>query len=90
MTFPNMVEEAPVKENGLYCFKDANRPCNADCMAYQTFPPEGPDYDGQWAHCRELVYMHRAGKHLTILAAEVSRHNRDQQRLNQPAPPVVR
>lgn len=55
--------------SGLMCFKDKDRPCSPECMAFLTHPPEGPDYqDVQWAHCHELVYMHRAGKHLVVIA----------------------
>lgn len=55
------------------CFKDASRLCNAACMAYLTTVPKGPDYIGeQWAHCLELVSLHRSGKHLALIASSVS------------------
>lgn len=84
------------QETGLYCFKDATRACGAECMAYIA-PPAGDDYkDQQWAHCMELVSMHRTGKHLVVIAANLDQLIRlrkkadaDRERLNQPAVPKV-
>jgi hypothetical protein len=34
-------------------------------------PPPGEDYkDQQWAHCLELINLHRVGKHVSLLAAQ--------------------
>ena len=93
---PNMVDDEDVRKNGLICWKDKERPCAADCMAFIE-PPEGGDYQGkQWANCLVLVNEHRTGKHLTILAQAGSelvklRKNdaADRIRNNQPAPPKV-
>lgn len=91
---PNTKEDSPA--NGLTCFLDGARECGPDCMAYQTFPPEGPDYqEQQWAHCQLLVNAHRVGKHLTILAASADAMLRrakteaaDRVRQSQPTPPT--
>lgn len=64
---------APDEGTGLFCFRNDMRPCGPSCMAYTTTAPKGPDYLGvQWAHCMELVNMHRTGKHLAIIAELVS------------------
>ena len=61
---------------GLFCYRDQMRLCNAGCMAFLPKAPAGTDYIGeQWAHCMELVNGHRTGKHLTIIANELSKHN---------------
>ncbi len=94
--FPNMVEHAPIGANGLVCWRDKERPCAPDCMAFIE-PPEGADYAGkQWANCLVLVNEHRTGKHLTILAqvgGELVKARKveaaDKQRLNQPPIPKV-
>jgi len=85
------------KETGLYCFKDADRPCSAACMAF-ILPPDGPDYkDQQWANCMELVSMHRSGKHLVVIASQLGEllkkqktADADRARSNQQPPPPVR
>lgn len=95
--FPNMVEGDDVRKSGLICWRDKERACGPDCMAFTT-PPDGPDYQGQqWASCMLLVNSHRTGKHLTIIAQGVGelvklRKNEkaDAVRSNQPAPPGVR
>lgn len=69
---PNMKDDDP--RNGLICFKDMSRECGASCMAFETYPPPGADYQGkQWSHCMLLVAEHRKGKHLVIIADQVSR-----------------
>ncbi len=57
-------------DDELYCFKDSGRPCTAECVAYQTFPPEGDDYKSgePWTHCRLLVNGHREAKHTVLIA----------------------
>ena len=82
---------------GLICFLDVGRPCEASCMAYIT-PPDGPDYqDQQFANCMLLVNAHRAGKHLVVLAmvgGELVKKNKteaaDRARAQQTPPPEVR
>ena len=87
---PDHVEPAA---DELFCFKDMSRPCKPDCMAYQTFVPEGDDYKGQpWAHCRLLVDSYRTAKHLPILARSLSDiaktlSNESADRKRQPTPP---
>jgi len=84
------IKEPP--KNGLYCFKDQHRPCGADCMAFQTEKPEGPDYRGQWANCVILTSEHKAAKHLTIIAKGVDallKQGQDRARTSQVPPSVV-
>lgn len=93
---PNMVEDAPLRENGLICWRDKERPCSGECMAYIA-APDGPDFEGkQWANCSLLVHKHRAAKHLVIIASTLgelmkTKKNEaaDRARLNQPPPPKV-
>lgn len=93
---PNMVDAEPTRKNGLICWRDKDRPCGADCMAYVE-APVGPDYQGkQWANCLVLVNEHRTGKHLTILSqvgGELVRVRKteaaDRARAAQPPPPRV-
>ena len=81
--------------SGLCCFKDKERMCTAECMAYVN-PPAAEEFkDQQWAHCLELINLHRIGKHVTLLAIgqqEILKIKRneatDRARTNQPAPPV--
>lgn len=92
---PNMMDGQ--ETNGLACWRQLDRPCGPDCMAF-TKPPEGQDYQGQqWANCMILVNNHRTGKHLTIIAQGIGelvklRKNEkaDAARANQPTPPGVR
>lgn len=82
-----VVPKGEVPGSGLFCFKDQQRACTSECMAYVN-PPPGEDYkDQQWAHCLELVNLHRLGKHVALLAAssgELLKLRRS------PAPPVPR
>jgi len=88
-----MAYHPDIKEkNGLYCFKDQARACGADCMAFLTHKPEGPDYRDQWAHCMVLVDQHRSAKHLVILAQGATvllKQNQDRARTSQAPPAVV-
>ncbi len=94
--FPNMVEHGPIAGNGLICWRDKERPCGPECMAF-TEAPEGPDYAGkQWASCSLLVYEHRGAKHLVIAAQGIAQlvqlkknEVADRVRLSQPPPPKV-
>jgi hypothetical protein len=80
---------------GLICFKDKQRVCGPDCMAFTT-PPAGPDYvDQQWARCILLVNSHRTGKHLAVIYGLLSEQNQkaktlqaDQLRMGQIPPPM--
>jgi hypothetical protein len=93
---PNMLDDEPLRKNGLICWRDKERPCSAECMAFDN-APSGPEYDGkQWANCKLLVDSHRTGKHLTILAQQQGElvkaqknEAADRLRLNQPPPPKV-
>jgi hypothetical protein len=79
-------------KNGLFCFKDGERACGADCMAFLTERPEGPDYRGQWASCMVLVNEHKSAKHLVILAQGASaliKQGQDKARASQTAPAPV-
>ena len=90
-----LVPKEAVPGSGLYCFRDQQRACTAECMAYVN-PPEGDEYKGQqWAHCLELISLHRSGKHLALLAVYGQKllqlhHNgaAERQRTNQQPPPV--
>lgn len=92
---PNLKPDEP--KEGLVCFLDISRPCGPDCMAYEK-APEVPDYqDKQWADCLLLVNLHRAGKHLVVLASvgseilkKVKNEAADRARANQPPPPTVK
>lgn len=61
-------------ENMLRCFISPDRACGPDCMAFTTTTPSGNDYrDQAWPHCLVLTNIHRAGKHLIILAESVTK-----------------
>ena len=80
-TEPGLHHENVKEASGLYCFLNSQRPCTAECAAYFTDLelPQGPDYkDKQWAHCLVLVNVHRAGKHLVVLADAVTRVTKQQ------------
>lgn len=78
----------------LYCFMNQGRLCSAECMAFETFAPEGEDYKNKpWANCMVLVNTHRIGKHLVVLASGagklfnlLSTESADRKRTNQPPP----
>ena len=78
---------------GAACFKDQQRICGPDCMAYLTHPPTSPYYEGEmWAHCHVLVNHDRIGRHLVIVAntlgrlgSQSARSHAEAQR-NQPGP----
>jgi hypothetical protein len=54
---------------GSACYRDQNRICGPDCMAYLPQKPEGTAYIGeQWAHCHLLVNADRVGRHLVVIA----------------------
>jgi hypothetical protein len=66
--------EGKVAEAGetlVYCYRDATRPCTAECVAFlgETSRPSG-EFPGAIASCSLLVDSHRSGKHLTILAQQ--------------------
>lgn len=64
----------------LFCYRDAARPCNASCVAFLGFGDEATEVSGgkvvplpgSVGRCSLLVSAHRMGKHLTILAHQVS------------------
>lgn len=63
---PNHVPKS--EGSGLFCYRDAMRPCGPDCVAYLAQKPVGVYYEGeQWAHCHLLVNEDRKGRHLVIL-----------------------
>lgn len=86
---PEAQEEKPVEEekDELFCFQDHCRPCTAECVAFESTPPEDKDYKNKpWAHCMILVNAHRTGKHLVTLSSGLSKiiaHLTDQARNNQ-------
>lgn len=86
---PNM-KDLPDNKDSLFCFKDPNRVCGADCMAYAD-QPEGQEYIGKpWSRCLILLNQHRMGKHLVILTNIVDRIEKrmiDARRANQTPPP---
>lgn len=71
-----------VPENGLCCWRQADRICGLDCVAYQddTQVPEGRDYrdaEGepfQWARCRVLTDQHKQSKYLVVLGQAINTH----------------
>ena len=70
---PGFYQEEAGKES-LRCFLNADRVCGPACMAYTTFVPNQADYrDQPWPHCIVLINLHRAGKHLTVLASHAER-----------------
>lgn len=80
--------EVKKADSGLLCYRDKDRFCGADCMAYLTEPPPEADYKGQsWAHCHLLVAEFRGAKHLTILAGEARRLSTPPVRVPSPPPP---
>jgi len=96
-THADELDANEIAKNGLMCFKDSDRPCGADCMAFAD-APEGPDFQGkQWANCMVLVNSHRTAKHLVILASfggqlvqKAKTEQADRIRANQPPPPAVK
>jgi len=96
---PDVLDRPSDEEaSGLFCFIDASRLCSAECMAFVGVRPEGKDYEGQqWAKCTLLVNLHRAGKHLVVIAGmgdSLLKHLRvrqaDNVRSAQPLPQVPR
>ena len=91
------MNQTPPPSDRLFCFLDHERICGADCMSF-VGPPDGPDFKDQaWSRCLLLIAAHRAGKHLTVLAAqgsELLKHLKisaaDIARKNQPPPPTVK
>lgn len=66
------IKAIPPGETGLFCWRDKERACGAECMAFLPQVPPSNDYIGQqWAHCMLLVAEHRKGKHLVILSEDV-------------------
>lgn len=62
-------------EDALFCHKDGNRVCNAQCVAFLVARPPGPEYEGApWAMCQELVSQHRSAKHLVLLTQMAAEH----------------
>lgn len=80
---PEMRPVVESEKNGLICWRDVDRPCGADCMAYSNPPMmKGPDYDGkQWANCLVLTSMYQESKHVAISAQHLVKQART------PAPP---
>lgn len=84
-----------VPGSGLFCFKDQQRACTAECMAY-VMPPDHPDYKNQqWAHCLELINLHRVGVSALRVSVDVQNLTKllkgdaaERARANQPKPPV--
>jgi hypothetical protein len=86
---PMHIDDKP--GNGLVCFKNMDRPCGPDCMAYLTHPPTDKDYTGkQWANCKLLVDGHKVAKHLTLLTTEMRQISAHLTNAGYPAPPVPR
>ena len=55
--------------DGLVCFMDGRRPCDAACMAYTTTSTPGEEMSDQQGHCTLLVAASRVGKHMVIIAS---------------------
>jgi len=69
-------EDDTPKTAGIMCFKEGNRECGPDCIAYLTVAPQGDaEYktDPMWMRCHLLVNEHRKGKHLVIIAAQLGK-----------------
>ena len=85
----NMMNPEKSPKPRLQCYRDMDRTCGPDCVAYLTSPPTGRDYvEKDWARCHLLVTEHQKAKHLVILANVASRE--PAAGANLPAPPVVR
>ena len=50
----------------LYCYRDATRPCTAECVAFLVHP----EYHEPWGQCVQLVASYRSAKHLVVLAQD--------------------
>jgi len=62
-------EDEDLKEDDvLYCFLDAQRPCSAECMAYQTRPPPNKHLPPVQARCVLVRGMETASRGVNILA----------------------
>lgn len=55
--------------DGLVCFLDCRRPCDATCAAYTTANMAGDELSEQQGHCSLLVSLNRMGKHAVIIAS---------------------
>ena len=89
-----MAHEEESQAASVTCFKDGNRECGPDCIAYLTVAPQGDQeyrMAPMWMRCHLLVNEHRKGKHLVVIAAQLSRlldsRNPD---APLPPPPVTR
>jgi len=89
------------KENKVFCFLDANRPCSAECSAYKTAVKFNQFLDPGQQNCVIMQSTERAGRSLNAIAslihnmveatekAQVDEKNRvmDEQRAKAASPP---
>lgn len=57
------------KEDQVFCFLDATRPCSAECTAYKTTVKFSPFLDPHQQNCMLLQSVERAGRSLNALAS---------------------
>ncbi len=64
--------DSSIKEQ-VDCFRDRNRICGPDCVAWVTHPPEDKGrLTFTQRHCLELSCLERSARHTTILASTLA------------------
>lgn len=67
-------DEGQQQTGSIFCFRDGNRECGPDCIAFLPTAPQGdPEYlaSPMWMRCHLLVNEHRKGKHLVVIASQL-------------------
>jgi hypothetical protein len=67
------------KRNGLVCFLSEDRPCDASCTAWVTFPPKPmkTELNDQSLHCSVLVNLERLGQHFVIVTQMLAKDRQE-------------
>jgi len=65
-------------EDRLYCFINMERPCTAECMAYQLTPKEESPYlDGVQQHCTVLQSLEKTGRGAVVVAGVLRKDSQE-------------
>jgi hypothetical protein len=80
-------EKDDIPGNGLYCFLEQDRECNAECMAYITFTSESRVLNDQQKCCVFVVAADRIGMQLGFIAKIVKATADDMKRVGTKSPP---
>jgi hypothetical protein len=65
--------DAPVAQNGLMCFLNAERECGADCMAYTLEGTESKTMGLQQKNCLLLISVERMGRYAGNIASAANK-----------------